>query len=510
MAPTAADTNREKGDFHIKERDFLFGKSSNYLIEEFLGQGTFGKVARCLKLDTKERVAVKIVRKDVAWAGKKEVAMLKYLSQLDQDKYNLVKLTEYFKHKGHVCLAFEMLDLSLYDFMKLRYFRPMRLSEIRVISHQMLVALTGLKSISLAHADIKPDNIMLVNHQLKPLKLKLIDFGLATPVATMRRGAVIQAIGYRAPEVILGLPLSEAIDMWALGCVLAFMYLGQHLYPTQCEYEVMRVIVQMQGQPSDHLLNSGVSARDYFYKDEKCASWRLNTRDEYKRATGSGAKHCSGIFDMFRSLNDIAKTYPGMDATEYEDTQAFLSLLKRMLHVDPEKRISPDEALGHRFMTMKHFPKDTSTNPYATSARLTKTKCQLEPSSVEMKNFVTSSEVVSWTGASITTLDDALSPDEETTSGTNKKTPATAALEDTAAAGNKNRPPAKAGLDDTAIAGTDRKLPSANGPSSAGSNEGTAGFVEVKTRKKWIKRVQHFFSRMFKSSGCCRVETRHA
>lgn len=388
----------------------------------------------------------------------------------------------------------------------------------------MLVALNALKSINVAHADIKPDNIMLVNNQLQPLKLKLIDFGLATEVTSMRHGTILQALGYRAPEVILGLPLNEAVDMWALGCVLAFLYLGQHLYPTQCEYEVMRVIVQMHGQPEDHLLNSGVSARDYFCKDEKSpgASWRLHTRAEYKHATGSRAEHCSGIFDMFTSLNDITKIHPGItDPTEYEDTQAFLSLLRRMLHVDPKKRITPSEALGHRFITMKHFSKDINTHPYVTSAHLTKTECQLEQSSVELKNFVTSSEVISWTGASITMLDDALSPDEETTPATNKKTPGldqpdatdqnyrTPATADRTAAGNNNGPPAKAGLDDTTIAATDKKPPDTNGTTPESSDEGTTGFVEVKTRKKWLKRIQHFFSRMFRSTSCCRVETRH-
>ncbi len=226
----------ERGDFPIQERDVLFGPSCNYLVEEFLGEGTFGKVARCIKLDTMERMAVKIVHKDVSWAGEKEVAVLEKLRKCDQDN-NLVRFTEHFKHSGHVCLAFEMLDMSLYDCMKRRRCKPLRLSEIRVISQQMLVALNALKNMGLAHMDIKPDNIMLINHQLQPFKLKLIDFGLATQVTKMRRSTTIQALAYRAPEVILGLPLNEAVDMWALGCVLAFMYLGRHLYPSRCEYE---------------------------------------------------------------------------------------------------------------------------------------------------------------------------------------------------------------------------------------------------------------------------------
>ena len=42
---------------------------------------------------------------------------------------------------------------------------------------------------------------------------------------------------FRAPEVILGLPFSEAIDMWSLGCVIAELFLGWPLYPGSSEYD---------------------------------------------------------------------------------------------------------------------------------------------------------------------------------------------------------------------------------------------------------------------------------
>uniref|UniRef100_A0A4W6ELW8 Protein kinase domain-containing protein n=1 Tax=Lates calcarifer TaxID=8187 RepID=A0A4W6ELW8_LATCA len=236
------------------------------------------------------RMAVKIVKND-SWFSEKEELMLKKLRNLDQDKNNLVKFLDRFKYGGLVCLAFELLDINLYDFMKQRHFMPLHLCQIRIITQQMHVALNALKSISLVHADIKPDNIMFINHQSQPFKLKLIDFGLAAPVSALCPGTEMQALGYRAPEVILGLPLNEAVDMWALGCVLAFVYLGQHLYPTECEYEVIKAIVQI--------------------------------------------------------LDDMAKTRPQMSTTEIDDTRAFLSLLKQMLHVDPDRRITPSEALEY-------------------------------------------------------------------------------------------------------------------------------------------------------------------
>ena len=46
---------------------------------------------------------------------------------------------------------------------------------------------------------------------------------------------------FRAPEIILGLPFDEAIDMWSLGCVAAELFLGWPLYPGPSEYDQVRL-----------------------------------------------------------------------------------------------------------------------------------------------------------------------------------------------------------------------------------------------------------------------------
>lgn len=69
----------------------------------------------------------------------------------------------------------------------------------------------------------------------------------------------------RAPEVLLGLPYCEAIDMWSLGCVLAELYLGWPLYPGASEYDQIRYITQTQGPVPDHLM-SAAAKTDRFYR----------------------------------------------------------------------------------------------------------------------------------------------------------------------------------------------------------------------------------------------------
>ncbi|TKS84218.1 Homeodomain-interacting protein kinase 1 [Collichthys lucidus] len=79
-----------------------------------------------------------------------------------------------FKFNNHSCIAFEMLDKSLWVVMVERLLIPFTLNEIRPVIHQLIDA---LRSIGVIHTDLKPDNIMFVNHMNQPLKLKLIDFG---------------------------------------------------------------------------------------------------------------------------------------------------------------------------------------------------------------------------------------------------------------------------------------------------------------------------------------------
>ncbi|XP_034556286.1 probable serine/threonine-protein kinase dyrk1 [Notolabrus celidotus] len=354
----------------VQVGETLHSSSSAYTVLEFIGEGSFGKVAKCLNVNTQDTVAIKILTKDSTEAedAEREIAMLELISVRDPDQINVVKFLEKFEHAGQTCLVFEMLYTDFYEI--IRECGPMPLTSIRPVAQQLLVALDSLKGLGILHTDIKPDNVMLVSQDL-PIRVKLIDFGLATPVSSIELGELCQPIGCRAPEVSLGLPYNEAIDMWGLGCLLGFFYLADNPFP-DTDYQVMKVLIEVLGQPEDYLLNAGVYTRNFFTKkDEETdgPTWRLLTPEEYETLTGEQLQEKENQMKLPSSLDGLAHIYPVDKPAELEDTLAFVDLLKGLMHLDGALRISPSQALQHPFITMSHLSECPDSSDYLKTAR---------------------------------------------------------------------------------------------------------------------------------------------
>uniref|UniRef100_A0AAV2JYG8 Protein kinase domain-containing protein n=1 Tax=Knipowitschia caucasica TaxID=637954 RepID=A0AAV2JYG8_KNICA len=254
----------------------LQGQTDSYYVQDWLGEGGFGRVAKCQALSRKQTVAVKML-KDHTESMEAEISMLEKVRLLDPERVNLVHFVECFQFMGVNCLALEMLDVDLYTFMSRRCFVPLQMSEIRPIAQQLLVALDALKGAGILHCDIKPDNVMFTNLEEQSLRIKLIDFGEAMSICEAQPGMDIQALGYRAPEISLGLPFTEAVDAWGVGCLLAYLYLADNLFPVHCEYQLMKRTVELLGKPADHLLQKGKYS-DYFFHEvltTEGTHWRL-------------------------------------------------------------------------------------------------------------------------------------------------------------------------------------------------------------------------------------------
>uniref|UniRef100_A0A8C6LNL2 Protein kinase domain-containing protein n=1 Tax=Nothobranchius furzeri TaxID=105023 RepID=A0A8C6LNL2_NOTFU len=310
------------------------GNANNYILEKILGSGAFGLVARCRIEGTMKYVALKIMAESDKREFLNEVQILESLNKSSRYNTCFIRLNDSFVYRNFLCQELELLDENLLGFSEKRG-ATFKVAEIRAIAQQMLEALSALKHLGVTHTDIKPDNVMLVNHKAQPFRVKLIDFGLARKTGCLPQEGNLEVLAFRAPEITLGLPRDEAIDTWSLGCLLSFMFLNCIVFPRENKYDNLRMIVKLLGQPDQKLLDKGTLRADPAYDD------------------------LTSLDDLFFSQNTS-------NSTENEDIHVFLDLVKRLLAVDPDKRILPADALKHPFITMEHLKNasDKSYGPY--------------------------------------------------------------------------------------------------------------------------------------------------
>uniref|UniRef100_A0A3P8PXE1 Protein kinase domain-containing protein n=1 Tax=Astatotilapia calliptera TaxID=8154 RepID=A0A3P8PXE1_ASTCA len=298
---------------------------NHYKVEAFLGEGGFGIVAKCRDTKTNRAVAIKVNKNnpDILQQAKLEIFILEQLRRLDPDAANIVQWNGFFHDGERVCLKFELLDQCLWDYIQDPNNRRLPISEVRPILGQLTNALSHLGSVGIVHADLKPGNIMVVNRYESPVKVRLIDFGLACPASAVMPGDRVGTVGYSAPEVMLGLPYNEASDMWSLELVAVELGTGVPLYPGKKYYDVLKFIIEIQGQPPDHVLDPGVYTEDYF------------TKDNYNQ--------------------------------QQDGQRLFVSLIKEMLALDAHQRITPSQVLRHPFFNpglSNRFPSINTEKPY--------------------------------------------------------------------------------------------------------------------------------------------------
>ena len=177
-------------------------------------------------------MAIKIIksRRPFLAQALTEIDLLtRILDRDENDEFNVVRLVQKFNYRNHQCLVFEMLSYNLYELLKNTKFFGVSLNLIRKFSKQILRALEFLArpDVDIIHCDLKPENILLKHPRRSAIKL--IDFG-SSCLTTERKYSYIQSRFYRSPEVLLGLPYDQQIDMWSLGCLLVEMHTGEPLF----------------------------------------------------------------------------------------------------------------------------------------------------------------------------------------------------------------------------------------------------------------------------------------
>uniref|UniRef100_A0A8C4LTI2 non-specific serine/threonine protein kinase n=1 Tax=Equus asinus TaxID=9793 RepID=A0A8C4LTI2_EQUAS len=338
------------------------------------------EVAKGWRRSTGEMVAIKILKND-AYRNriiKNELKLLRCMRGLDPEEAHVIRFLEFFHDALKFYLVFELLEQNLFEFQKENNFAPLPARHIRTVTLQVLRALARLKELAIIHADLKPENIMLVDQTRCPFRVKVIDFGSASIFSEVRyvKEPYIQSRFYRAPEILLGLPFCEKVDVWSLGCVMAELHLGWPLYPGNNEYDQVRYICETQGLPKPHLLHAARKAHHFFKRNphpDATNPWQLKSSADYLAETKvrplERRKYMLKSLDQIETVNGSGAAsrlnFPDREAlAEHADLKSMVELIKRMLTWESHERISPSAALRHPFVSMQQLRSAHETTRY--------------------------------------------------------------------------------------------------------------------------------------------------
>ncbi|TPX36982.1 hypothetical protein SmJEL517_g00887 [Synchytrium microbalum] len=248
-----------------------------------LGDGSFGSVLLGINKETNEKVAIKKMKQKYAtWDECLELRELKSLKQL-RNHGNIVNLLEVFRdeHK-YLHFVFEYMDSNLYQWLKSRNGKLLPESDAKRISFQVLMGLEHMHKNGYFHRDMKPENLLM-----KDDNVKIADFGLAREIRSrppyteyvstrwyysFETFVALPTVSelrqnnnrYRAPEVLLrSTAYSSPIDIWALGTIIAEVFTLKPLLPGNTEMDQIFKMCSLLGSPKSDDDSVAVSAPDY-------------------------------------------------------------------------------------------------------------------------------------------------------------------------------------------------------------------------------------------------------
>ena len=146
---------------------------------------------------------------------------------------NIVRLYEVLENEDRIFLVMELLEGgTLRDFVRDNK-GTLDESMARPLVRSMAHALEYLERYGIVHRDVKLINVLLT-HQARGFDVKLVDFGLASILAPGQKcSSFAGTLPFCAPEVILGIPYAQSVDVWGLGVTMH--YLLYHKLPFKAD-----------------------------------------------------------------------------------------------------------------------------------------------------------------------------------------------------------------------------------------------------------------------------------
>ncbi|KAJ7311305.1 hypothetical protein JRQ81_006921 [Phrynocephalus forsythii] len=273
-----------------------------YEIEEELGSGQFAIVKKCREKSTGKAYAAKFIKKRQSRASRRGVRReeiereVKILQQILHA--NIIQLHDVYENKTDVVLILELVSGGeLFDFLAQK--ESLSEEEATQFIKQILDGVHYLHARKIAHFDLKPENIMLLDKNISIPHIKLIDFGLAHEIEDgVEFKNIFGTPEFVAPEIVNYEPLGLAADMWSIGVITYILLSGASPFLGETKQETL----------------ANITAVNYDFDEE-----------------------------FFSHTSDLAKDF-----------------IQKLLVKDTRKRLTIQEALSHPWITT-HQPKEEET-----------------------------------------------------------------------------------------------------------------------------------------------------
>ncbi|XP_058785135.1 serine/threonine-protein kinase AFC3-like isoform X2 [Vicia villosa] len=341
-----------------RDGHYVFNLGENltprYKILGKMGEGTFGRVLECWDRQTRDYVAIKVIRSIQKYrdAAMIEVDVLERLVKSDVGCSRCVQMQNWFDYRNHICIVFEKLGPSLFDFLKRNKYCPFPVDLVREFGRQLLESVAYMHELRLIHTDLKPENILLISSDCvklpsckrvfsdetqfrclpKSSAIKLIDFG-STASANQSHSSIVSTRHYRAPEVILGLGWSTPCDLWSVGCILYELCTGEALFQTHENLEHLAMMERVLGPLPEHMVKKANKGAEKYFKRGSRLRW----------PEGAVSRESINAVKKLGHLKDIISRH--VECSRF----LLIDLLHGLLTYDPAKRITARQALDHRF-----------------------------------------------------------------------------------------------------------------------------------------------------------------
>jgi len=275
------------------------------------GEGTFSEVLKAQSIKSGKHVAIKCMKNHFDSIDQvnnlREIQALRRLA----GHPNIIKLSEvlYDEPTGRLALVFELMDMNLYEAIKgRRHYLPE--NKVKLYTYEMLKALDHMHRNGIFHRDVKPENLLLLDDEIK-----LADLGSCRGIYSRQPFTeYISTRWYRAPECLLTDGYYNfKMDLFAAGCVCFEVVALFPLFPGQNENDQIQKIHNVLGTPG----------RELAQKFKRNAS-HMDFNFPEKKGTG------------------LERLIPHADLELTE-------LMKKLIKYDPDERILARQALKDSF-----------------------------------------------------------------------------------------------------------------------------------------------------------------